>query len=108
MAKTPKKLSAGEEEFALHCATYKIDVVREYIFWVGRKWRFDFCIPDAKIAIEIEGGIWNGGRHTRGTGFEKDCEKYAHAAFAGYRVFRPPSGMVHSGVAIDYLRKALA
>lgn len=103
-----KDLSPGEELFAQHCAVYKIEVVREYVFWVGRRWRFDFCIPDAKIAIEIEGGTFNGGRHTRGSGFEKDCEKYNHAALAGFRVLRFTTAMVKSGEAIDMLRKALA
>ena len=43
----------------------KIEVVKEYLFHPTRKWRFDYAIPDHKIALEVEGGVWTGGRHTR-------------------------------------------
>lgn len=101
------KLSPGEEEFAQHCAIYKIEVKREYPFWVGRKWRVDFCIPDARIAIEIEGGTWNGGRHSRGAGMEADMEKYNYLALAGFRLLRFSTKMVQTGEAIDTLRAML-
>lgn len=64
------------------------EFVREFKFHKKRKWRFDFAWPKEKVAIEIEGGIWSGGRHTRGFGFEKDCEKYNEATISGWRVFR--------------------
>ena len=38
--------------------------------------------------FELEGGTWTGGRHTRGTGFRDDCEKYNAAGAFGWRVFR--------------------
>jgi hypothetical protein len=38
--------------------------------------------------IEIEGAVWTGGRHTRGAGYIKDCEKYNEAAFNGWAVIR--------------------
>lgn len=63
----------------------------EYKFHPTRQWRFDFAFPHHKIAIELEGGIWTGGRHTRGKGFESDCEKYNEAAKAGWLVLRYPS-----------------
>ena len=49
--------------------------VRENKFHDKRKWRADFCQPVYKIIVEIEGGIFVGGRHTRGAGFIKDMEK---------------------------------
>lgn len=59
----------------------------EYRFHPVRRWRFDFCWPDAKIALEIQGGIWSGGRHSRGSGLVKEHEKLNAAAHAGYRIF---------------------
>jgi len=38
--------------------------------------------------IEIEGGVWSGGRHTRGLGYAKDCEKYNNAAYDDWAVIR--------------------
>jgi len=67
---------------------YGIAAEPEYKFCSSRKWRFDFAIPSHKIAVEIEGGIWTGGRHTRGQGFIDDMEKYNEAAILGWRVLR--------------------
>lgn len=62
--------------------------VRELVFNPPRKWRFDFAWPEKLIAVEIDGGTWSGGRHSRGTGFARDCEKLNAAALNGWRVFR--------------------
>lgn len=63
-------------------------LIREYKFHPTRKWRFDFAHVATKTAIEIEGGTWSGGRHTRGSGYSKDCEKYNEAAKLGWCVLR--------------------
>lgn len=62
--------------------------VAEHRYHPTRKWRFDFAWPDRLVAVEIEGGAWTGGRHTRGSGFVKDCDKYNAAALLGWRVLR--------------------
>ena len=53
-----------------------------------RRWRFDFAHKPSLVAVEIEGGVWSGGRHTRGSGYVKDCEKYNEAALTGWTVLR--------------------
>lgn len=68
---------------------------REMRFHAERKWRFDFASPRYYIAIEIEGAVWTGGRHTRGGGFEKDCEKYNEATLIGWRILRYTSKTVN-------------
>jgi hypothetical protein len=60
----------------------------EYRFWPGRKFRFDYAWPAFKVALEVEGGAFSGGRHTRGSGFRKDAEKYSEAAAMGWRIIR--------------------
>ena len=65
----------------------KIEVVKEYLFHPTRKWRFDYAIPDHKIALEVEGGVWTGGRHTRPQGFLSDIEKYNAGTLLGWRIF---------------------
>ena len=38
--------------------------------------------------IEIEGGIWNQGRHNRGYGYAQDVRKYNDYILAGYKLIR--------------------
>jgi very-short-patch-repair endonuclease len=62
--------------------------VREHRFEPLRKWAFDFAWPALRVALEVEGGVWTGGRHTSPAGFLADCAKYNHAAALGWRVLR--------------------
>jgi hypothetical protein len=62
--------------------------VEEYRFAPPRRWRFDYSWVDAKVALEVEGGAWIRGRHTRGKGFVADMDKYNAAVVQGWRVLR--------------------
>ena len=92
-------MSAAEETMALHLRALNIEFVREYRFDAVRRWRFDFAIPSRMIAVEVEGGQWTGGRHTRGAGFEADLEKYQAALRQGWTVYRCSPAMVKNGQA---------
>ena len=81
---------------------------REYRFDKKRKWRFDFAYPERKIAIEVEGGVFSGGRHTRGKGFTADCEKYNRATELGWSVYRFTTQQVRNGEAIELLTRIFA
>jgi len=70
--------------------------VCEYRFTPPRKFKFDLAWPELKIAVELEGGVYSGGRHTRGKGFEGDCEKYNLAAEQGWLVLRYTTNMLKS------------
>lgn len=63
-------------------------MVAEHRFHPFREWRFDYAIPELKIALEVEGGIWNAGRHVRLDGFRRDMEKYNEAAALGWLLIR--------------------
>lgn len=60
--------------------------VFEHRFHLGRKWRFDIAWPDRFLAIEVQGGIWTRGRHTRGAAMLKEWEKLNTAASLGWRI----------------------
>lgn len=60
----------------------------EYRFDPVRMWRFDFAFPAYRLAVEVEGGIHTGGRHTRGKGYAGDMEKYNAATVAGWSLIR--------------------
>lgn len=74
----------------------------------GRAWRFDFAWPALKVAAECEGGTYSGGRHTTGTGFEKDAEKYNAAAERGWTVLRFTQRQITSGAALETLERVLS
>jgi very-short-patch-repair endonuclease len=69
---------------------------REVRFDPVRKWRFDFAWTEVKVAVEIEGGAFVRGRHTRGAGYAADCEKYNAALIAGWSVLRFTSEMLRN------------
>lgn len=78
---------------------------KEYRFHPTRRWRFDFAWPEHKIAAEVEGGTWTGGRHSRGLGFHNDCVKYNSAIILGWQVLRFDSQLVKSSVGAEQLKQ---
>lgn len=111
-------MSQLEDLLALQLRAHKIPVVREFPFaadHVGigkgirerlknaglKNWRFDFAFIEQKIAVEVEGGAWSGGRHTRGKGFSDDLIKYDAAMNLGWTVYRCDGSMVKQGTAIN-------
>jgi hypothetical protein len=78
--------------------------VPEFKFHPTRKWRFDYLILPL-VAVEIEGGIYARGRHTRGAGYEKDLEKYREATILGFNVYRFSTGEILNGTAKAFLKR---
>lgn len=89
-----KKPKLSKEKFVLEqsigevCCHMGYTDFPEHKFHPTRKWRFDWAIPDLKIAIEYEGLHSAKSRHTTITGFSNDCEKYNAAALLGWIVLR--------------------
>ena len=81
--------------------------LREMTFADDRRWRFDFAWPHHMIAMEVEGGTWTQGRHTRARGFAADCEKLNTAALNGWTVLRVTGEHIRSGQALQWLTTAL-
>lgn len=101
--KKERVVSEGEATLVQHLKTHKIGFEQEYKFHPTRKWRADFLITGTKILIEVEGGIWSGGRHTRGKGYIGDMEKYNSAAMMGFTVLRFCTEQVKSGMALQQI-----
>lgn len=76
-------------------------------FHPTRLWRFDFAWPGRMLAMEVDGGTWTNGAHSRGSGQEKDCEKLAAAVILGYRVMRATTNQVKDGTAAFWIELAL-
>ena len=64
----------------------------EFRFHPNRKWRFDFAWAtneahkEGGVALEVQGGLFVQGRHTRGAALVKEHEKLNEAAALGWRV----------------------
>lgn len=79
----------GEDLFVQLCPALGLPVpVPEYVFHPDRLWRMDYAWPDHKVFLEVEGGAYTGGRHTRGPGFVEDMRKYNAACELGWRQLR--------------------
>ena len=94
--------------FTVICKTdIGVECVKEYKFHPDRRWRFDYAIPAYKIALEVEGGVWTQGRHTRPQGFLGDIEKYNTATLMGWRVFRTTPTELYRTATINLLKQAI-
>lgn len=85
----------------------RVECVKEYRFHPERRWRFDYAIPSHKIALEVEGGVWTGGRHTSPKGFLGDIEKYNAATLLGWRVFRTTPDALLTSATLKLIRQAI-
>ena len=80
---------------------------REYRFAPPRRFRADFAYPDKMLLIEVEGGVWTQGRHSRGAGYSKDVEKYNLATVNGWHLLRFTGDMIKSGMAVSTIEQML-
>ncbi|WBA79572.1 hypothetical protein [Endozoicomonas sp. GU-1] len=100
--------SALEAAFLMQVRAVKLpEPEQEFRFHSKRKWRADFAWKEQRILVEIEGGVWSGGRHTRGSGFIGDCDKYNTATLEGWRVFRFAGDHVKNGTALNTIERAI-
>lgn len=96
--------------FDRQCAVAQLPApTAEYRFHPRRRWRFDFAWIDRRLALEVNGGAWlpAGGRHTRGSGFRGDCEKFSEAAILGWRVLHVLPEHIADGRALTLVARAL-
>ena len=84
----PKPIPSGVQHIKNFLTLSGIKYAEEYRFHDKRRFRFDFAIPELKIAIEYEGLNSEKSGHTTIAGYTSDCEKYNIAAIRGWRVLR--------------------
>ena len=91
------------------CMTHSIPLpVRQHQFAKpDRKWALDFAWPDARLGLEVEGGIWSRGKHGRGAGILKDMEKANGLAVRGWRLLRVTPDQLLTPDTLDLIRTAL-
>lgn len=101
----PYKLTQAQELLKTHLKELGWDSVLEYTF-CERRWRFDVYIPDLRVGIELDGGMWSGG-HARGSALEDEYEKSNSAQLKGFRILRFTNRQVLSGQALQFLKENL-
>ena len=111
-------MSDGEELLAWQLDQLGIRYLRQVRFHGSRQWRCDFGLQSyGPILVEVDGGTnpfrnkKTGelmlGRHSKGKGFEDDCEKLNEAAILGFRVLRVTPKMVEDGRALQWIERAI-
>ena len=81
--------------------------VPEFRFHPIRKFRLDFAWPEYKVGLEVDGGVWSGGAHGRGTGIVRDQEKTNLAAGLGWRILRCTPSKLMADETLGHLERAL-
>jgi very-short-patch-repair endonuclease len=109
--------SLAEQTLAAQLEQAGIPFEREVMFAAPkRRWRADFAVYQVfagmlsqrpELLVEIDGGAFIGGRHSRGQGVANDCEKTSAAAILGYRVIRTTPAQVADGTALSWIQQAL-
>lgn len=86
----------------------------EFRFHETRQWKIDFAWPDYRLALEVEGAIWQknkdgtvGGRHNLPPGFVGDMEKYNALACCGWRLIRVEPKKLIKAKTLDLIWAAL-
>ena len=97
--------ASAEMEYMLRVVG--LHYVREYRFAPQRRWRFDFADPDHKVALEINGGHWGQGRHTRPAALIREYEKLNAAQMDGWIVLLVVPEQVFSGHALTLWEQAV-
>ena len=99
-------LSTAQRLLLIHLGELGLKCVPEYRFDDTRRWRFDVWLPEARIGIELDGGMWSGG-HRHAAAIELDHEKSNTAAMMGIRCLRFTNRQVEKGEAKDFIREWL-
>lgn len=103
-----KPQTSKSDFFTILCRSdLKLECIKEHKFHPTRKWRFDYAIPQHRIAIEVEGGVWTGGRHTSPKGFLNDMEKYNTATMMGWRVLRTIPDELCTNATLNMIRETI-
>lgn len=83
--------------------------VREHMFAAPlRRWRADYAWESERVLLEVEGAIWSGGRHTRGSGYLADMEKYNYATVHGWKLLRCTPQTLCTDGTIRMLREVMS
>ena len=101
MKYAPKIVNAWFKEVGIPEPVY------EYKFHPVRRWRMDLAWIEQKVYLEVQGGIFVQGRHSRGAAMLKEWQKINTASGMGWRVlYCQPKDLCTMGVS-EIIRTAI-
>lgn len=107
-----KRASTGNRYQPIVAAICRVyswpEPVAEHRFDATRRWRFDLAWPERTLAVEVNGGVFMAGRHSRGAGLRNDYEKLNAAQLLGWRVLQVLPEQITDGVLRDLLAAVFA
>ncbi len=69
----------------------------------GRQFKFDFCHAERRILVEVQGGNYQHGAHSRPMGLKRDYTKANLAQRHGWKIYQFDGDMVNDGEALDWV-----
>jgi len=115
-----QRAKVQRELFVAWCRLMRLpDPVAEHRFHPTRNWRVDWAWPDARLALEVEGGLFGLGKpcpvcgrrkvagHTSIQRLKDDLEKYNELALAGWRLVRVQPTTLTTVTTADLIRRGL-
>lgn len=98
--------------FQLKAVAEKPAFERQFRIHPDRNFMADFFFPHIRgmisaMVVEVDGGGFVNGRHSRGVGIEKDCEKSSLIAAMPARLMRVTPTQIKKGDAILWILRAL-
>jgi hypothetical protein len=76
-------------DLAWNYCSADLKLSKEYLFAYPRKYRADYAHKQARVLIDIQGGVYARGNsgHSSGVGISRDCEKLLYAQILGFKLF---------------------
>ncbi len=100
--------NAREDMITAYCVSRGLPVpIFEHRFHDTRRWRFDLLF-EGVVAVEICGGVWKQGHHSRGQDQLDDWEKWNTAQMLGYLVLLVSPQQIEDGSAFVLVQRALS
>ena len=82
--------------------------IRQAAIIPGRSYAWDFCWPEDRVVLDVQGGQFRGGGHQTAGGLENDCIKLALTVLlTDYHPLTVTTNMVNDGRALEIVRAAL-
>ena len=87
-----------------------LDVWPEFYFDTERQYRLDYAIPEYKVGVEVDGGIFAKGNsgHSSGKGIKRDQEKSSLLASKGWFLIRITPHELLSLSTIELIKKTIS